>query len=95
MPYISVTYPGPSTKPYTFYTAYPNIKPGEIVLVKDRKGYSVCTAGKYVNKPSFPCSVVLFTKTDLVEQETGIRDNMENEDEYEDEYDDLIGDWEA
>lgn len=80
MPYIAVSYPS-STRPYTFFTSEEDIQPGHTVLVKDRKGYSLCTAINYVKKPAFPCSVVIMTQDAMEEEVESEQWEMENEEE--------------
>lgn len=64
MPYAAVTYQK-SDRLYTFYTSNPDINTQEKVLVRDGKGYSLCTFIKYVKKPEFQCNLILMSEHEM------------------------------
>lgn len=83
MPYISVTYPK-SDRQYTFYTSQTNIQPKDVLLAKDKNGFSLVTAVGYVPKPSFPCNVVVMTvpeMNDKLSEEENERDLWSEDEE--------------
>lgn len=81
MPYAAVTYPS-SEKLYTFYTSNPDINTQEKVLVRDGKGYSLCTFIKYVNKPKFPCNLILMPEHEMEDLANEIEMEKADEDDF-------------